>query len=145
MPLLKPEPFMEGLVNRMSKKRKRVTFEMSREAEGGVHMEFVKLFDNAGTILGQLAYTIGTEEDFNVQVLTVMDWSPEAATVERLLRFTERAAKRKKAKLLKAELYMSDAKTTDKIEAMKANGWETTEVGRTGQRSSYSLVKKLRG
>jgi hypothetical protein len=139
MPLLKPEPFMEGLVNRMSKKRKRVTFEMSREQEGGVHMEFVKLFDDAGTILGQLAYTVGTEDD-----VTVMDWSPEAATVERLLRFTERAAKRKKAKVLKAELYMSDAKTTDKIEAMKANGWETTEVGRTGQRSSYTLVKKLR-
>ncbi len=145
MPLLKPEPFMEGLVNRMGKKRKRVTFEMSREEEGGVHMEFVKMFDDQGTILGQLAYTMGTEDDLIVQVLTVMDWSPEAATVERLLRFTERAAKRKKAKALRAELYMSDGKTTDKIEAMKQNGWQTTEVGRTGQRSSYSLIKKLRG
>ena len=144
MPLLKPEPFMEGLVNRMAKKRKRVTFEMSREMEGGTQMDFVKLFDDAGTILGQLAYNMGAEQELHVQVLTVMDWSPEAATVERLLRFTERAAKRKKAKVLKAELYMSDAKTTDKIEAMKANGWETTDVGRMGQRSSYTLVKKLR-
>ena len=143
MPLLKAEPFAEGLVNRLVKKRKRATFELSREQFGGAETEFIKLFDAEGTTLGQLAYQPGTTGELNVQVLTVMDWSPEAATVERLLKAVERAAKRRKAKTVKAELYMSDAKTTDKIEAMKQCGWETTDVGRTGQRSSYTLVRKL--
>ena len=89
MPLLKPEPFFD----RLGKKRKRVTFEMSREMEGGAQLDFVKMFDDAGTVLGQLAYNMGADNDLIVQVITVMDWSPEAATVERLLRFTERAAK----------------------------------------------------
>lgn len=145
LPLLKAEPFMEGLVNRMVKKRKRAAFELSREHFQGAETEFIKLYDDGGTTLGQLAYTMGTEGDLHVQVLTVMDWSDEAATVERLLKFVERVGKKKKAALLKAELYMSDAKTTDKIEAMKANGWETQDVGRMGQRSSYTLVRKLRG
>lgn len=143
VPLLKAEPFVEGLVNRMGKKRKKVTFELSREHFQGSETEFIKLYDTEGTTLGQIAYTMGTSGELHVQVLTVMDWTPEAATVERLCKAVERAAKRRKVKLLKAELYMSDAKTTDKIEGMKAAGWDTQDVGRMGQRSSYTLVRKL--
>lgn len=144
MPLFKAEPFMEGLVNRMVKKRKRAAFELSREHFQGGETEFIKLYDEAGTILGQLAYTFSADGEVHMQVLTVMDWSEEAATIERLLKFLERVGKRKKAKALHAELYMSDGKTTDKIEEMKKNGWETQDVGRMGQRSSYTLVRKLR-
>ena len=144
VPLFKSEPFMEGLVNRTVKKRKRAAFELSREHFQGGETEFIKLYDDAGTVLGQLAYPMGTDGDVIVQVLTVMDWGDDAATVERLLKFLGRVAKKKKAKAMRAELYMSDGKTIDKIEAMKANGWETQDVGRMGQRSSYTLIRKLR-
>ena len=135
---------MEGFVNRVVKKRKRAAFELSREHFQGGETEFIKMYDEGGTVLGQLAYVIGTDGDLNMLALTVMDWGDDAATVERLLKFLERTAKRKKAKAMRAELYMSDGKTTDKIEAMKANGWQTQDVGRMGQRSSYTLVRKLR-
>jgi hypothetical protein len=145
MPLLKAEPFMEGFVNRTIKKRKRAAFELSREQFQGAETEFIKLYDDAGTIMGQLAYTMEGDGTLNVQVITVMDWGEDAAAIERLLKFVERVAKRKKAKSMKAELYMSDAKTTDKIERMKQCGWEMQDVGRMGQRSSYTLVRRLRG
>jgi hypothetical protein len=144
MPLMKSEPFVEGLVNRMVKKRKRAAFELSRDHFQGSETEFIKLYDDGGTILGQLAYNFATDGDLIVQTLTVMDWGDDAATVERLLKFVERIGKRRKAKAMRAELYMSDGKTTDKIEAMKHNGWQTQDVGRMGQRSSYTLVRQLR-
>ena len=81
--------------------------------------------------------------ELDLQVITVNDWSPEAATIERLLKYLERAAKLRKIKVLRAELYVSDAKTVDKIEAMRANGWETQDVGRMGQRASHTLVRRL--
>ncbi len=143
MPLWKSEPFVDSLVNRLAKKRKRAAFELSREHFQGADTEFIKMYDEGGTVLGQLAYAPGAEGEINLHVLTVMDWSDEAATIERLLKFLERTATRKKAKLIRAELYMSDGKTVDKIEKMKACGWQTQEVGRTGQRSSYTLVRHL--
>ncbi len=144
MPLLKPEPFAVVLANKFSKKkRKSVTFELSREHFQGAETEFIKLYDKGGTVLGQLAYTKGAEGELNVQVLAVTDWSAEAATVERLLKFLDRAAARKKVKLMRAELYVSDATTTDKIEGMRKNGWQTQDVGRMGQRSSHTLVRRL--
>lgn len=143
MPLLQSEPFVDSIVNRFVKKRKRATFELSREEFQGEGTEFVKLYDEGGTVLGQLAYSKGSEGVIILQVITVMDWSAEAATVERLLKFMDRIAARKKAKTLRAELYMSDTKTTDKIEQMKAYGWQTQDVGRMGQRASYTLIRRL--
>ena len=143
LPLLKPEPFVEGLVNRLAKKRKRATFELSREEFHGEGTEIVKLYDEEGTVLGQIVFAQNPDGSLDLQVLTVNDWSEEAASVERLLKFLERAAAKRKAKVLHAELYMSDAKTTEKIEQMKAHGWQTQDVGRMGQRASYTLTKRL--
>lgn len=143
MPLLKSEPFVDSLVNRFSKKRKRVTFELSREQFQGEGTEYVKLYDEEGTVLGQIGYAKSAKGELDLQVITVNDWSEQAATVERLLRFLDRTAARNKVKVLRAELYMSDAKTTEKIEQMKAHGWETQDVGRMGQRASYTLIRRL--
>jgi hypothetical protein len=133
------------------KKRRRAAFELSREHFQGIETEFVRMYvevpleggDEEATVVGQTAYAIDEKNEFNLQVITVNDWSEETAVVERMLKFLEGVAKRKKVKLMKCELYMSDAKTVDKIEKMKACGWDTLEVGRTGQRSSYTLVRRL--
>ena len=143
MPLLKGEPFMESMVNRFAKKRKRAAFELSRESFQGEGTEIVKLYDEEATVLGQVAYVTTAAGELDLQVITVNDWSPEAATIERLLKYLERAAKLRKIKVLRAELYVSDAKTVDKIEAMRANGWQTQDVGRMGQRASHTLVRRL--
>lgn len=143
MPLLKSEPFVESMVNRFAKKRRRVTFELAREQFQGEGTEYVRLYDDGGTLLGQIAFTKGAEGELLLQVITVNDWAPEAATVERLLKFLERTAASRKIKTLRAELYMSDATTTEKIEQMKAHGWQTHDVGRMGQRASYALVKHV--
>lgn len=142
-PLLRSEPIMESLVNRLVKKRKRAAYEISKESFQGEDTEIVKLYDDEGTVLGQVAFVKTAAGEIDLQVITVNDWTAEAATVERLLRFLDRTAKLKKIKLLRAELYMSDAKTIDKIEQMKAYGWRTQDVGRMGQRASHTLVRKL--
>lgn len=143
MPLLRNEPFVEAMVNRFAKKRKRAAYEISKETFQGDDTEIVKLYDEEGTVLGQVAFVKTNQGEIDLQVITVNDWSKEAATVERLLKFMDRTARLKKVKLLRAELYMSDAKTIDKIEGMKAFGWKTQDVGRMGQRASHTLVRKL--
>ncbi len=142
-PLLRSEPLVDSLVNRLVKKRKRAAYEISKESFQGDDTEIVKLYDEEGTVLGQVAFVKTSAGEIDLQVITVNDWSPEAATVERLLKFIDRTARLKKVKLVRAELYMSDAKTIDKIEAMKAHGWQTQDVGRMGQRASHTLVRKL--
>ena len=146
MPLMKSEPFADSFSNRFIKKRKRAAFELSREHFQGIETEFVRMYvehEDEATVVGQAAYAIDEKNEFNLQVITVNDWAEDTAVVERLLKFLEGVAKRKKVKVMKCELYMSDAKTVDKIEKMKACGWDTQEVGRTGQRSSYTLVRRL--
>lgn len=143
MAILRGEPFIDSLVNRLVKKRKRVAFELSRETFQGEGTEFVKVYDNDGTVLGQLAFGKGKEGELLLHSLNVDDWSAEAAVVERLLKFFDRAAKRRKATALRAELYISDARSSDKIEKMKAYGWKAQDVGRFGERASYTLVRKL--
>ncbi|HKZ58685.1 MAG TPA: hypothetical protein VJ547_02400 [Candidatus Thermoplasmatota archaeon] len=142
-PLLRSEPLVESLVNRFMKKRKRAAYEISKESFQGDDTEIVKLYDEEGTVLGQVAFVKTKGGEIDLQVITVNDWSEEAATVERLLKFMDRTAKIKKIKVLRAELYLSDAKTIDKIEQMKAYGWRTQDVGRMGQRASHTLVRKL--
>jgi hypothetical protein len=142
-PLLRSEPILESLVNRLIKKRKRAAYEISKESFQGDDTEIVKLYDEDGTVLGQVAFVKTQAGEIDLQVITVNDWSEEAATVERLLKFMDRTAKLKKVKMIRAELYMSDAKTVDKIEQMKAYGWHTQDVGRMGQRASHTLVRKL--
>jgi hypothetical protein len=143
VPLLKSEPFFDSLVNRLVKKRRRVTFELTRETFQGQDTETIKIYDEGGTVLGMLVFGKGKEGELILHSLNVDDWSEDAATVERLLRFLDGVAKRRKARTMRAELYISDARSTDKIETMKACGWEPRDVGRFGERASYSLIRQL--
>jgi len=143
MPLLKPEPFVDAMVNRFAKKRKPVAFELSRESFHGEGTEYIKLYDRDGTLLGQLAYTRAADGELLLQTVHVEDWTAESAALERMLRFLDRQAARLKVKSMRAELYVSDARATDKIEQMKAYGWKPQDVGRMGQRTSFTLVRKI--
>jgi hypothetical protein len=142
MPVLRGEPFMEGLKNRMGKKRKRIAFEMTKDKFEHEGTDVVRMYDDSGTLLGQAAFTIDNDEMF-VQALTVDDWTEEASVIERMAKFLELQAKRRKMKRVRAELYVSDARSTEKIEKIKALGWKPLDVGRMGQRTSYTLVKEL--
>ena len=53
-PLLRSEPLVESLVNRFMKKRKRAAYEISKESFQGDDTEIVKLYDEEGTVLGQV-------------------------------------------------------------------------------------------
>lgn len=142
MPVLRGEPFMEGLKNRMGKKRKRVAFEMTKDKFAHEGTDVVRMYDGEGTLLGQAAFTIENDEMF-VQALTVDDWTEEASVIERMVKFLENNAKRRRLKRVKAELYVSDARSTEKIEKIKALGWKPLDVGRMGQRTSYTLVREF--
>jgi len=143
MPLLKPEPFVDAMVNRFVKKRRPVTFELSRETFHGEGTEYIKLYSRDGTMLGQIAYTKAPDGELLLQTIHVEDWTAESAAVERMLKFLDRQAMRLRVKSMRAELYISDARSTDKIEKMKAYGWKPQDVGRMGQRTSFTLVRKL--
>ncbi|HEX9710282.1 MAG TPA: hypothetical protein VGB42_10005 [Candidatus Thermoplasmatota archaeon] len=142
MPVLRGEPFMEGLKNRMSKKRKRVAFELTKDKFEHEGTDVVRMYDDQGTLLGQAAFTLDENEMF-VQALTVDDWTEEASVVERMVKFLELQAKRRRLKRIRAELYVADARSTEKIEKVKALGWKAQDVGRMGQRTSYTLVKEF--
>ncbi len=142
MPVLRGEPFIEGLRNRISKKRKRVAFEMTKDKFAHEGTDVVRMYDDGGTMLGQAAFTLENDELF-VQALTVDDWTEEASVVERMVKFLELQARRRHLKRVKAELYMADARSTEKIELIKKMGWKAKDVGRGGQRTSYTLVKDL--
>lgn len=142
MPQLRNEPFPDSFVNRYIKKRKRVIFEVAREEFHGEETEYIKVFDTQGTMLGQLHFA-STKRELLVQTLAVEDWSAAAAVVERALRYLERVARRRKVKQLRAELYHSDSRVTDKIEALKQLGWRAQDVGKFAQRTSHILVKTL--
>lgn len=126
----------------MGKKRKRVAFEMTKDKFAHEGTDVVRMYDDGGTLLGQAAFTIENDELF-VQALTVDDWTEEASVIERMVKFLELDAKRRKMKRIKAELYVSDARSTEKIEKIKGLGWKALDVGRMGQRTSYTLVKEL--
>jgi hypothetical protein len=142
MPVMRGEPFLEGLKNRMGKKRKRITFEMTKDKFEHEGTDVVRMYDDQGTLLGQAAFTLENDEMF-VQALTVDDWTEEGAVIERMAKFLERNAKSRGLKRVKAELYVSDARSTEKIEQVKKLGWKPQDVGRMGQRTSYTLVKDL--
>ena len=142
MAVYRSDPFIVSILDRVSRKWKRAAYELSRETFGGEGTDYITMYDGEGTMLGKLAFTIKGDE-IMVQSLTVDDWSESSATMERLIRFIERIARRRKAAVVKAELYVSDARSTEKIERMKAFGWVPMDVGRMGQRTSYTLQKKF--
>jgi len=132
----------EKLAN-VFKKRKKVFFEASpEEGLGEYASESVKMFDGEGTQVGKLTYAV-KPDTISVTHFHFDIWEDNQDYPQRFIKWFEGYAKKKKAKILRIEVFERDSKTYDLVSILRQMGYTPTATGFMKGRTSYELQKKL--